>query len=283
VCINKILVGTLFCFIGFNNRLLFFDDSFTYQRNLHFRDHLKLTYMQRKNFLKNSFGLLSAAVILESCKKAEVISATTTTGGTSGACVVAPTETEGPFPYPGGEITNPLNRPDITGGQTGVPLTVTFTLVNTNDNCAVLSGYRIDIWHCNAKGYYSGYGNQPGVSGTLSYAGSTWLRGYQTTDESGKVTFTTIYPGWYASRATHIHLEVFDGTTMVKTGQVTMPEAISDAIHVTSGYNGSINTTRNAADSVFGNSATDLANQTMALSGSIAAGYAATQTIGIPV
>jgi hypothetical protein len=62
-----------------------------------------------------------------------------------------------------------------------------------------------------------------------------------------------------------------------------MSETISDAIHITSGYNGSVNTTRNANDSVFGNSATDLANQTMALSGSIAAGYEATQTIGLAV
>jgi len=242
--------------------------------------------MQRKNFLKNSIGLLSAAVLIESCKKTDVLSettTTTTTDGSGGSCSVAPTETEGPYPYPGGEITNPLNRSDVTGGQTGVPLTLNFTLVNTNNSCAALAGYRIDIWHCNAKGYYSGYANQPGVSGTQSYAGATWLRGYQTTDANGKVVFITVYPGWYASRATHIHFEVYHGTTMVKTGQLTMPETISDAIHVTSAYNGTINTTRNASDSVFGNSATDLANQTMAMSGSIAAGYAATHTIGIPV
>ena len=240
--------------------------------------------MQRKNFLKNSLGLLSAAVLVDACKKTDLSSTATTstsTGSGSGTCVIAPSETEGPYPYPGGEIQNPLNRSDITGGQTGVPLSLTFTLVNTNNSCALLQGYRIDIWHCNAKGYYSGYGNQPGVSGTLSYVGATWLRGYQTTDANGKVVFTTIYPGWYASRATHFHFEVFNGTTMVKTGQLTMPETISDAIHITSAYNGSVNTTRNANDNVFGNSATDLANQTMALTGSIAAGYAATHTIGI--
>jgi hypothetical protein len=62
-----------------------------------------------------------------------------------------------------------------------------------------------------------------------------------------------------------------------------MPETISDAIHVTDGYNGTINTTRNANDSVFGNAATDLANQTMTLTGSITAGYAATQTIGVAI
>lgn len=196
---------------------------------------------------------------------------------------MAPTETEGPYPYPGGEIHNPLNRSDVTGGQTGVALSLAFTLVNTNSSCALLEGYRIDIWHCNAKGYYSGYGNQPGVSGTLSYVGADWLRGYQTTDANGKLVFNTIYPGWYSGRATHIHFEVYNGTKLVKTGQLTMPETISDAIHITSGYNGSINTTRNVSDSVFGNSATDLGNQTMALTGSIAAGYVATHAIGVAV
>jgi hypothetical protein len=76
-------------------------------------------------------------------------------------------------------------------------------------------------------------------------------------------------------------LKFFNGTALVKTGQLTLPETISDAIHITSGYNGSINTTRNATDSVFGNSATDLANQTMAVTGSIAAGYSASHTIGV--
>ncbi|CAN5277709.1 hypothetical protein BH11BAC5_BH11BAC5_22140 [soil metagenome] len=242
--------------------------------------------MQRKIFLKNSIGLFSTALVIDACKKADTttaVTSTTNTSGTTGSCVIAPTETEGPYPYPGGEITNPLNRSDITGGQTGVPLTITFTLVNTNNSCALLSGYRIDIWHCNAKGYYSGYGNQPGVLGTQGYVGSTWLRGYQTTDANGQLVFTTIYPGWYASRATHFHFEVYNGTALVKIGQLTMPETISDAIHVTDGYNGTINTTRNANDSVFGNSATDLANQTMTLTGSITAGYAATQTIGVAV
>lgn len=206
-------------------------------------------------------------------------------GGGTTSCVLAPTETEGPYPYPGGEITNPLNRSDVTGGQTGVALTLNFTIVNTNNSCAALSGYRVDIWACNRRGYYSGYANQPGVDGTLSYVGATWLRGYQLTDANGKVTFTTIYPGWYASRATHFHFEIFNGTTLVKTGQLTMPESISDAVHVLTNpqYNGTVNTTRNASDSVFGNSATDLANQTMALTGSIAAGYVATHVIGVAV
>jgi hypothetical protein len=88
--------------------------------------------MQRKIFLKNSIGLFSTALVIDACKKADTttaVTSTTNTGGTTGSCVIAPTETEGPYPYTGGEITNPLNRSDITGGQTAVPLTITFTLL----------------------------------------------------------------------------------------------------------------------------------------------------------
>ena len=42
-----------------------------------------------------------------------------------------------------------------------------------------------------------------------------------------------------------------------------------------------VNQIRNANDSVFGNSATDLANETVALTGSISAGYSGSYTIGI--
>jgi protocatechuate 3,4-dioxygenase beta subunit len=31
----------------------------------------------------------------------------------------------------------------------------------------------------------------------------------QAADTSGRVTFRTIYPGWYMGRATHIHVQVF--------------------------------------------------------------------------
>jgi protocatechuate 3,4-dioxygenase beta subunit len=63
----------------------------------------------------------------------------------------------------------------------------------------------------NAEGHYSEYA-QPGYNGT----GQTFLRGLQTTDTSGRVTFRTIYPGWYMGRATHIHVEIFVNGRSVK-------------------------------------------------------------------
>ena len=236
----------------------------------------------RKKFLKNFLvGAASVPLILESCKKDSSSGTGTGSGGTS--CIVTHEEVEGPYPYPGGELTNPLNRSDVTGGQTGVPLTLNFTVVNTNNSCVVVSSARVDIWHCNKDGYYSGYNNQNGGSlGTQNYSGQTWLRGYQMTDASGKATFLTIYPGWYQGRATHIHMEVFVNNVLKKTGQITFPESISDVVHVSSLYAAhGINTMRNSSDGIFNNSATDLSNETVALTGSVAAGYSGSYTLGI--
>ncbi|WPU94578.1 intradiol ring-cleavage dioxygenase [Mucilaginibacter sabulilitoris] len=244
--------------------------------------------MERKRFLR-TFAVAAAAgpMLIEACKKDSASGTTdstsTSTTSTNGStCTVTPTETEGPYPYVGGEITNPLNRANVTDGQTGVPLSVNFLVVNTNNNCNVVTGARVDIWHCNKDGYYSGYGNQPGLLGTKSYLGETWLRGYLVTDSAGLAKFTTIYPGWYGGRATHIHMEVFVNNVLKKVSQLTFSEAISDVVHVSSLYaSHGVNPTRNASDSVFGDSTTDLANETLALTGSVSEGYSGTFTLGI--
>jgi hypothetical protein len=72
---------------------------------------------------------------------------------------------------------------------------------DADSDCAPVQGASVDVWHCNAAGLYS----DESANGT---SGQKWLRGYQTTDASGKVTFTTIYPGWYSGRAVHIHFKV---------------------------------------------------------------------------
>jgi protocatechuate 3,4-dioxygenase beta subunit len=102
-------------------------------------------------------------------------------------CVLAATETIGPYPN-----HSTFLRQDIREGRPGLPLQVVLTVVNTSANCAPLSGASVDIWQCDATGYYSEY-SQPGYNGT----GQTYLRGTQVTDANGQVTFTTIYPGWY--------------------------------------------------------------------------------------
>lgn len=243
--------------------------------------------MERKNFLKTfAFAAAAGPMIIDGCKKDNVSTSTSTTSTTTstGTCVVTPTEVEGPYPYVGGESTNPLDRSSVIESQVGVALALNFVVVNTNDNCNVVQNARVDIWHCNNSGYYSGYANQSGILGSKSYVGETWLRGYQLSDSAGIVKFSTFYPGWYAGRATHIHIEVFINGVLKKTGQVAFPESISNVVHVSSLYVAhGVNTTSNSADSIFGNSATDLANETVSITGSVSAGYAASYTIGLPL
>jgi protocatechuate 3,4-dioxygenase beta subunit len=248
--------------------------------------------MERKNFLR-TFALMAAAgpMIIDSCKKETVTkdsstttstTSTSTTSSTSASCIVTATETEGPYPYVGGELTNPLERSDVTDGQTGVPLTLNFVIVNANDSCNVVTNARVDIWHCNKDGYYSGYANQQGTLGTKSYVGETWLRGYQLSDSSGVVKFSTIYPGWYGGRATHVHIEVYVNNVMKKTTQIAFSETINNTVYASSLYSShGVNPISNEADSVFGDSLTDLANETISLTGSVSEGYSGTYTIGL--
>ena len=241
--------------------------------------------MERKNFLK-TFALMAAAgpMIIDGCKKDAAAKSTTTTSTstTSGSCIVTASETEGPYPYVGGESTNPLDRSDVTAGQTGVPLTLSFVVVDANNSCNVVTGARVDIWHCNKDGYYSGYANQNSGLGAKSYVGETWLRGYQLTDSTGIAKFSTIYPGWYSGRATHIHIEVFVNGVMKKTTQICFSESINNVVYASSLYSShGINPLTNEADGILGNSLTDLANETVSLTGSVAEGYSGSYTIGI--
>jgi protocatechuate 3,4-dioxygenase beta subunit len=117
----------------------------------------------------------------------------------------------------------------------------------------------------------------PGFDGT----GKTFLRGIQTTDANGQVTFTTIYPGWYAGRATHIHVDVFRSGSLVKTTQIAFPEAIASAVYATGVYaSKGQNSTTNASDNVFSDGTQ---NELATLTGDATSGYTATLTIGIAI
>ena len=151
---------------------------------------------------------------------------TTTTTGPSSTCAVAPAETAGPFP----SLTN-LIRSDIREGKSGVPVTLTLTVVNVNNGCSAVANAVVDIWQCDAEGHYSEY-SQPGYNGTAE----TFLRGIQTTDANGRVTFTTVYPGWYAGRATHIHAEVTVSGRSVKVTQIAFPEGTTATVYASGVY-----------------------------------------------
>ena len=198
-------------------------------------------------------------------------STTTTTTGQSSTCAVAPTETVGPYP----SLTD-LIRSDIREGKNGVPVTLTLTVVNVNNGCSAVANAAVDIWQCDAEGHYSQY-SQPGYNGTSE----TFLRGIQTTDANGRVTFTTVYPGWYAGRATHIHIEVTVSGRSVKVTQIAFPESTTATVYASGIYAAKgLNPTSNAGDMVFADS---LSSELATVSGSVANGFSATFTIGVAV
>jgi protocatechuate 3,4-dioxygenase beta subunit len=138
----------------------------------------------------------------------------------AGVCAIMPETTEGPFYF-----DPELDRRDITEGREGVPLAIRLQVVD--QQCRPLAGKRVDIWHCDAKGIYSGYPRQ-GDSRDIDTSGQKFMRGVRHTDESGIVVFDTIYPGWYRGRTTHIHFKAFLDESSVLTGQMFFPDDLSE-------------------------------------------------------
>ena len=199
----------------------------------------------------------------------------------SGTCTLTATETDGPYPLYAILTNSILTREDITEGKTGVPLTLTITLQDLSNGCAPISGAGIYIWHCDKDGIYSGYATSTNAGSTST----TFLRGVQVTDSNGQVTFTTIYPGWYAGRITHIHAQIYLNDSLVSgtaiaTTQLAFPIDITTAVYDSSLYTKGQNTsvTSFSADNVFSDGTS---TEMLSLTGDTASGYAATMTISI--
>lgn len=143
---------------------------------------------------------------------------------TGNACILTPRAVEGPFYF-----DPKLERDDISEKRAGVPLSLVLHVVEAAD-CKPVVGARVDVWHADALGMYSGYDRQSD-SETVSTKGQTFLRGTQFVGAGGDVTFKSIYPGWYRGRTPHIHFKIFlDGKSMV-TGQIYFPDALSQFIY----------------------------------------------------
>ena len=79
-------------------------------------------------------------------------------------------------------------------------------------------------------GYYSGYTNARFL-GTQNNTAKVFCRGLQYSDANGEVKFTTIYPGWYQGRVTHIHVQVYVGTSLKLTSQIAFPEEFNTEVY----------------------------------------------------
>ncbi len=220
-------------------------------------------------------------------------SSTTAAASSGGAAASAgaeiPDETQGPYPADGSNGPNILGtdgivRADITssvgdlsGTADGVPLTVQLTVVDHSTGSPI-AGAAVYAWHCTAGGQYSVY----------EVTDQNYLRGVQAADSSGKLTFTTIFPGCYAGRWPHIHFEVYAaldeataGTAAIKTSQLALPESDCATVYADSRYgNSSSNLGRLSldTDNVFRDGWTD---QLATVSGSATDGYTASLLVRV--
>lgn len=183
------------------------------------------TILSRRNALKLVAVTAAGGALISRAAFAEETAATAEAATTlmpgADVCVITPEVTEGPYYF-----DPALERADITEGQAGVPTLVKLQVVD--GTCAPIAGARVDIWHCNAEGVYSGYANQTANADTT---GQTFLRGTLFADANGIVQFSTIYPGWYSGRTTHIHFKVFLDDTNILTGQIFFPDALSQYLY----------------------------------------------------
>lgn len=192
----------------------------------------------------------------------------------SETCTATPSETAGPFPT---KDPSSLTLADITSDRTGVALTIKITIQNKSDNCGPLEGAIVDIWHCDKDGYYSEYGGSGMQSQDLT--AYHFLRGRQATDDSGLAGFTSVFPGWYASRSPHIHVHVYDSTgKSLLVTQIAFPTDICDTVYTTATqfYTKGKQDTSNTNDNVFSDS---LTNEIATVTGNINDGYVLTHTI----
>lgn len=169
------------------------------------------------------------------------------------SCVVVPEQTEGPY-----FVDEKLHRSDIRNDPTdgslrpGLPLTLMLRLSAINGtSCSPLAGAVVDVWHNDAQGEYSAIKDR-----RYDNRGNQFLRGFQTSDANGLVSFTTIYPGWYPGRTVHIHFKVRTDPDSSRgyefTSQLYFDDAITDQVHLQPLYvdNGQ-RSTRNSNDRIF--------------------------------
>lgn len=174
--------------------------------------------MNRKEFLKSAGAGLGMVFVGKELAAAPLVQQTST-------CTLIPSETAGPFPLDLSENTA-FFRKDIRETQQGVRLNLKLRIVGAG-NCLPMRNVRVNIWHCDKDGVYSGYN----VANNRGDANSKYLRGYQFTDANGEVEFITIFPGWYTGRICHIHFQVYVSSIYSAVSQLTFDVAAKNALY----------------------------------------------------
>jgi protocatechuate 3,4-dioxygenase beta subunit len=170
-------------------------------------------------------------------------------------CLVSPAQAEGPF-----FVDEMLNRSDIRSDPStgvvkqGTLMTLALAVAEVADgSCRPIPGALVDLWHCDADGVYSAFND-----GRTDARGDYSLRGQQLTDEGGRASFITIFPGWYPGRAVHLHFKVRytteDGSPLEFTSQLYFDDGFTDEVLAGEPYAGrGPRSTRNVNDALFRN------------------------------
>ena len=238
--------------------------------------------MRRREMMALSAGTL-ASVALYACGADgdEATKPSAGTGKTVPDCVLTPEQDEGPF-----YIDLARVRRDIVEDRHGVPLALALTVVDAN-TCEPIRDAAVDIWHCDALGVYSGEPSE-------GSAGTTYLRGIQLTDAKGQAQFTTIYPGQYPGRTTHIHLKVhlggqrsngaYSGGHVSHTGQLFTADRDDAEVFALAPYDrNTAEITPRDADLIFREQGGSSSELTLARAGTSLArnGFTARATLGV--
>ncbi|GAA5858366.1 hypothetical protein JCM8547_004666 [Rhodosporidiobolus lusitaniae] len=175
-------------------------------------------------------------------------------------CVLAPELTEGPYYHTEG---HPI-RQNMAEDQLGLLFLMDVGIIDVN-TCEPLQDVLVDLWHANTTGHYAGHPDQDPIlkwegpahegprKGLLSkYPRTndheTFLRAAWPTNKHGVSSFTSIFPGYYTGRATHVHIRVhtewetlpnntFTSGNMIHTGQIFVPDSINMVVDKIWPYN----------------------------------------------
>jgi protocatechuate 3,4-dioxygenase, beta subunit len=148
--------------------------------------------------------VLAAPALLLSAAVSGPVSALTTT----------PRQSEGPF-YPRDiPLESDADLTVFNGNRApGEVIEMVGRLFNVKGQ--LLSGGRIEIWHCDVNGIYAHVG-QPTPPGFQGF-------GAVSTDASGNYRFRTTRPGIYPGRTRHIHVKVGGAQGQSLTTQMYFP------------------------------------------------------------
>ena len=227
--------------------------------------------MNRKNYLKKRMiiGGISLALLVVSCSQKDTMIINTVASGGNVDCLISPVETVGEFPT---RNPNMLVREDITADRQGVPMTINLLIANSDNNCTPIENAQVDIWYCDADGNFSEYT----FNSSLHF-----LRGRQTTNSEGLVSFRGIFPGWFIGRAPHIYVRIYDQNDNYLTAtQIAFPKDVCDTVYTTATnfYKKGKQDTTNENDEIFRDNIT---LQLGKVEGTVFNGFTLTHTIAL--